>query len=165
MFTQKELIEMFDYSSETGVLYWKIKFPRKNIGDPVGYKSTHMGKDYLRVTINGKKYMVHRLIYIFVNGVINNEIDHVDGNGMNNKITNIRDVPHIENLRNQKLYKSNKCGVHHIVKRKNGNYRVRITINGYRRSLGTFKYIWDAICARKSADNKYGYHSNHGRTN
>jgi len=40
-----------------------------------------------------------------------NEIDHVDGNQQNNRIANLRDVPHRINMQNRKkATRHNKCG-------------------------------------------------------
>jgi hypothetical protein len=36
-------------------------------------------------------------------------------------------------------------------------------VNNRRVSLGYFSDKFEAICVRKSADNKYDFHSNHGR--
>ena len=38
-----------------------------------------------------------------------------------------------------------------------------IYVNGKLIYLGGYKKIFDAACARKSAERKYGFHLNHGR--
>lgn len=164
MFTQNELHEMFNYSPDTGILVWKAKFPRRKIGDAVGYVfRNHGGKKYLRVRINNRQYLVHRIIYTFIHGKILHEIDHIDGDGMNNKKSNLRDVQHKENQKNKRLYSKNVTGVHNVsIDHRNGHYRSAIAVNHKRFRLGSFVEIWDAICAKKSAENKHGFHINHG---
>jgi hypothetical protein len=47
----------------------------------------------------------------------------------------------------------------------NSRFRFMATIynKGKYIRLGSFKDLFEAICARKSAQNKYGYHANHGQ--
>ena len=53
-------------------------------------------------------YKTHRVIWLIVYGVWAEEIDHEDGNGLNNKLANLKCVSRIENQRNKRLsYKNN----------------------------------------------------------
>lgn len=56
----------------------------------------------------------------------------------------------------------NKAGVTGVFKQENGIWRSYMQANGETIRLGNFKYKWDAICARKSAERKHGFHENHG---
>jgi hypothetical protein len=48
-----------------------------------------------------KTIPAHILVYkAFVNNIIFNEIDHIDGNKLNNHYTNLRDISHSENMNN-----------------------------------------------------------------
>ncbi|TKY80148.1 HNH endonuclease, partial [Pectobacterium polonicum] len=38
-----------------------------------------------------------------------------------------------------------------------------ISVNGKEKYLGRYDSIWEAICARKSAENRYSFHENHGK--
>ena len=60
------------------------------------------GRGYLRVRINGKRYLVHRLVAEAYFGEIPNgmEIDHSDRNRRNNALTNLRIVSRTDNNRN-----------------------------------------------------------------
>ena len=60
---------------------------------------------YTRVEINGKHYLVHRLVYqTWASGYdqLNPElvIDHIDANPLNNAIYNLRQVTQAENIQN-----------------------------------------------------------------
>ena len=98
----KELLDcLFDYDSDTGTVYWKLsRSNRIKIGNPVGYKNPY---GYLQVRLEGKLWMLHRLIWLkqtekFPNG----EIDHKDGNRSNNSWSNLRDVSKYTNMQNRK---------------------------------------------------------------
>jgi len=43
-------------------------------------------------------------------------------------------------------------------------YRVRIRTDNTEKYLGLFESFFEACCVRKSAENKYGFHENHGKT-
>lgn len=60
---------------------------------------------------------------------------------------------------------NNKTGVHGVSWAKElGRWRSRIsTVQNRHLSLGCFNSFLDAVCARKSAEVKFGYHINHGR--
>ena len=74
--------------------------------------SATVSKHY-EVTCRQKKYYCHRVVWQLNNGEIPEGfvIDHIDGNGLNNNICNLRAVPHRANIQNSKVNKANKSGV------------------------------------------------------
>jgi hypothetical protein len=90
-------------------------------------------------------------------------IDHIDHDGTNNRISNLRDVTHTDNLRNARMSKCNKTGVKGVHKNKVGSYVATIGCGKTYRYLGSFKRIEDAANARKNAEREMGYHENHGK--
>lgn len=117
-------------------------------------------KGYLQVKINGRLYMAHHLVWLMHYGYLPDGIDHIDGNPKNNRISNLREVPHVENMRNQKRRSDNKTGLMgvHLVPR-SGKWIAKLS-NAH---IGTFDTLLDACAARKSAEISAGYHANHGR--
>lgn len=107
----KEILDnLFTY--QDGCLYWKDK-PNKKL--PAGTCAGSPDKDgYILITINGKKYKAHRLIYIMHYGAQPDTIDHIDRNRANNKIENLRSVSLQENAQNMGMYSNNKSGIKHI---------------------------------------------------
>lgn len=156
--------DFLDYNHETGVFTWKESRGRVKAGSMAGTVSTIRGKKYIMIRVNGKQYGAHRLAFLWVDGKFPaNEVDHVDGNGLNNSWRNLRSVTHQENGRNRRKPKNNTSGytgVHwHKTSQKWGAY---IHIEGKNRYLGYFANIEDAISARAAASAKNGFHENHG---
>jgi hypothetical protein len=101
----------YDETSPSG-LRNKVKRGVKAPKDAV--TGTKHPRDYWYVTVNGKTYPVHRIVYEMVNRVKiadGNVIDHIDGDSYNNKASNLREVPWIINLRNSKRNCTNRSGV------------------------------------------------------
>lgn len=100
--SQNEIKELFEYKN--GELHWKklrSKFSRYKIGQRAGTIS-HTG--YRDISISKKHFLEHRLIWIYFNGDIPNEmmIDHINGIKDDNRIENLRVVSRSINGLNQK---------------------------------------------------------------
>ena len=157
------LRQLLRYEPETGRLYWKKKTSnRVKIGDEV---STVNAYGYVVVGILSCRVPAHRVAWAIYHGKWpNGEIDHINGNRSDNRISNIRDVQPTQNKQNMQMYKNNKSGCTGIFYNKiNKNWRARITVDKKVIEIGSFTNLNDAIAARKEAEAKYGFHSNHGR--
>lgn len=145
---------VFDIDVERGIVM-------RN-GDPVGSLTGR----YLTVRYCGSLHLIHRIIYESVNGAIppGMEIDHIDHDELNNKISNLRLVSRTENMRNRSLSKNNTSGVNGVSWDKvNNKWRVSFTTDGKTRTVGRFEDLDSAIQCRKGLERAYGYHKNHGR--
>ncbi len=70
---------------------------------------------YYRVSVQKKLAYAHRIIMILHGHCLKNlEVDHIDGNRINNVITNLRAVSHCENTRNRALSSNNTSGMHGV---------------------------------------------------
>lgn len=152
MINQYNIKDIFDYKD--GELIWKINIVgNKGIGSIAG---THSDR-YKKVTYKQKRYLVHRLIWVWHNGDIdkNMVIDHRDNNGFNNKIENLRLVTQTKNCHNRK----GKYGVTKYYtnpkKKDKIMYRATIIENGNRHHLGVFDTENEARIAYEKAKSKY----------
>lgn len=94
------LKEVYEYLPETGELRTKVRLAnRLPAGMVVGSKSQ---EGYLKTTLKGESYPVHRLIWKLVYGVDPEIIDHIDWNKTNNKIENLRSVSYSQNNTHRK---------------------------------------------------------------
>lgn len=139
--TQDRVRELFDYNQLTGELFWKVGKSNVPAGQLVGnlYRNPRRGKYVLQVGVDGKTYYCHRIIYLWVTGKLPAEIDHIDGNPMNNKFSNLRDATHAQNSRNSGLRRDNKIRLKGVrVQLRTGKYESHITVGGKQIHLGTF---------------------------
>ncbi len=162
MVTQEELKELFHYDEHTGnFTRLKVNNLRLKIGEIAGYvKTDRNGKPYISIRINRKDYLAHRLAWLYVHGEFPvDEIDHHDGNGTNNKLSNIRCVDGFENQRNRRKQSNNTSGICGVWWDKSkGKWVAGI----HHTHLGVFDHILEAACVRKSAERLHNYHINHG---
>lgn len=162
----KSVNEILHYDPETGIFTWKKKSAKKVIvGSTAGNIGTDQsGKSYLRIMVAGKTYRAHRLAWLITHGEFPpDQIDHINGNGLDNRLINLRAVTISDNQKNLRLKSSNSSGVCGVSfdnqKRK---WRAYIKFGGKQKYLGYFSEFDLAVAARKEAGVIYGFHPNHG---
>jgi hypothetical protein len=147
---------LYRYDEETGILY-KVGRSRY-IGSAHKKTSNDDAKEYLRTMFMGKFVYVHRMIWVYMTGEQPDVIDHIDGNSLNNKWCNLRNVTQAVNMKNQKIHVTNTSGSSGVTYRKDSDkWRARIMVNGTMKNLGTFKDKQAAIDARREAEINYEY--------
>ena len=99
---QQKIKILFDY--RRGCLYWKIKKQGISIGAYAGHLEKKIG--YRRIGIDGKKYLEHRLIFLYHYGYLPKYLDHINGIKDDNRIENLREVTHSQNHMNKKSNKN-----------------------------------------------------------
>lgn len=156
--TQERLEELFSYNPEIGI--FKRRTQTANcfkIGSIAG-GVTELG--YIRIRIDRKKYLAHRLAWLYVYGYFpEHDVDHIDRDSSNNKIDNLRHVGRTCNIRNSGNRKDSSSGVKGVNWYKPGKkWQARIEINRKKRiSLGYFVDFDDAVCARLAAEQCVGW--------
>ena len=128
--TQEKVKELFDYHPD-GYLVWKEdQLANKVAGTAAGTSQIHQKHRYLKIGIDKRVYMTHRLIFLWHHGWLPQEVDHKDTNRMNNKITNLRPCTHSENTKNKPIYKNNVLRLKGVTEnRKSGRFIARIRVN------------------------------------
>ena len=159
--TQSYLKSILSYDPETGIFTWKERsdVPKESnsrfAGKEPGYKQKGKNTFYRRIVINGKLYLAHRLAWLYMMGNWPpKQIDHIDGNGLNNRFENLRLADNRQNKGNSRIYKNNKLGIKGVHKRRN-RYVAQISISGKCIHLGYFDTPQQASTAYKRAAEKY----------
>jgi len=166
MIDQDILKNLLCYNADTGDFSWEVSRGRAKKGAIAGnVKTNNSGHQYIIIRINNKGYYAHRLAFLYmIDRPLDENVDHIDGDSLNNKWDNLRAVDQLENTKNQKRAINNTSGCIGVswIKIREKWY-ASISDNKSKKRLGSFSEYWEAVCARKSAEIKYGYHKNHGR--
>jgi hypothetical protein len=106
--TIDELKAVMEYESESGRLLWTVSRNshggKVKPGEPVGSAN---GVGYLETRVNGYRTYVHRIAWALYHGTWpRGHIDHIDGDKLNNRIANLRDVTQRVNNENQRKVRS-----------------------------------------------------------
>lgn len=174
------LAECLDYFPESGDLRWKTRpschfskgsaakcWNRVRAGSLAGTLSKVRGSSDLgyfkfQITIDGRKHhlLAHRVCWIlYYKKNPEGYIDHINGIGQDNRIENLRDVSAALNRRNSRMSSLNRSGISGVwYDKRRGEYKSEVS----RVFLGWFPNLFDAACARKSAELKYSYTARHG---
>jgi len=117
------------------------------------YYAKKDGNTFYAARYEGKTIYMHREIMKAEKGL---QVDHIDGDGLNNQRSNLRVCTKKENSRNQKKHKNNTTGYKGVTWHKlSQKYNVKISIDGKRLDLGCFDNILDAAKAYDLAAKKY----------
>ena len=89
----KRAVELFSYDEATGDLIPNGTCCGRITGTKAGSLDTSLkGYQRWRVTADGRTYQASRLIWFIKTGVWPNTIDHINGNSLDNRWQNLRNV-------------------------------------------------------------------------
>lgn len=146
--TAERVRELMNYDPITGSLTWRVSFPSAPAGRIVG----HRNQGYLRCKIDGRKYVVHRIVWLYVYGCFPSKmVDHINGIRDDNRITNLRSVDAAQNQWNRGVAKNNTSGIHGVIYRPRPPWCARITVHGKRIIIGWFNTREEAMVAFEKA--------------
>ncbi len=151
--TNKELLqycnEYLSYNADSGVLRWIKK--KKSVTNN-GIAGTIANNGYRIITFNGKKHLAHRLIFLMSLGYMPKYVDHINGNKLDNRDTNLRECTAIQNCSNRGTGKNNTSGYKGVTWDKSRNkWKASIKVNYKLRNLGRFISKRDAARAYNAA--------------
>lgn len=165
--TADSLRKVVGYDPARGEFRWlaredDIGWTRKNAGKVAGAISQHGKKEkpvyYRRIRVFGRDHYAHRLAWLYVTGEWpdKNEVDHRDGNTLNNRFDNLRRATHAQNGHNTGLRRNNTSGVKGVTwDSARGRWQASITMNSKMVHLGRFDVFEDAVAARRAAETEY----------
>jgi hypothetical protein len=114
--TAERLREVLDYDPNTGAFRWRYRPEREQrwnsrfAGKDAGHPCKRLG--YVLLNIEGRLCRAHRLAWLFMTGSWPTvEIDHADGDGLNNRWKNLRLATRSENNSNTRLPRHNTSGL------------------------------------------------------
>ena len=152
--TQDEALAIWEYRD--GHLYWREnRGKRTKAGDRAGSTTTRPTQQYRHIQFDRKLYQEHRLIFLMHRGYLPDEIDHIDRNGLNNDIENLRAATRSQNGCNRGAPKNNTSGFKGVSYSKGRQlYEAEIRVGGKRYRLGRFPSARQAHEAYKAAATK-----------
>lgn len=164
-----DLHKLLRLDSETGILYWKRRegnthginiFNAKFADKVAGCVATDKkGRSYIKVRVNDCLYQAHQIIFCMIYGQWpedDKEVDHRDGDGLNNKPSNLREASRTQNNFNRKISVNNVLGYKNITyEERTKSYRVELSANKKRIYRKRFKDLSEAISARDFVASQY----------
>lgn len=175
MATLQELEEELNYNPDTGQIFWTRQSRGRRRGKEAGYiwkvkREAISGKApvqrYRVIALNKEILKAHNIAWLLVHGEMPDGyiVDHRDGDGLNNRLLNLRLIPKEENAKNRATAVNNKSGVTGVsFNRKTGKWQATIQTGGKKEFLGGFEQKADAIAARREAEKRLGFYRRHGR--
>lgn len=164
--TYEVVSQRVSYDPLTGRLRW-LKGQRQDM--PILSQITNKaGNTYIYFTfgVGGRNYNLrgHRVAWLLQTGRWPVEVDHKDGDGLNNSWENLREVSRQDNSRNNRKFSHNSSGLSGVsFKDKLHKWRAYITVEGKQRHLGNFDCLLDAAAARKSSEVELRFSERHGK--
>jgi HNH endonuclease len=158
------LLRFLSYEADSGVFRWAIAHPSCKIFP--GAIAGHIGSQgYRQITVRGKTYMAHRLVWLVETGAMpKGELDHINGVRDDNRIVNLRSATKSQNIANSKVRKDNSSGFKGVQWDNEAClWRARISVNGRRIHLGRFNSLERAHVAYcRAAQRHFGEFANSG---
>lgn len=134
------MVKNLTYNHENGKIYRCFNGQIKEMG-------AKNNNGYIVLFIGGKDVYAHRFAWAYYYGELpTGFIDHINGDRADNRICNLRDVSHSQNMQNQRHpLSNNKTGFLGVsFHRSTNKYQAQIKAGGKRIHLGTFLIPEDA---------------------
>lgn len=144
--TRERVRDVLAYNPETGRFSWLQSRGCRKAGAEAGTPNQH---GYIVIRVDGRLFMAHRLAWLIAHGEWPSQfIDHINKDGLDNTLANLRECSTQENAQNQRRARSSasgRLGVHQAYRP--GRWKARIKVSGKEAHLG----IFDSVEAASSA--------------
>ena len=144
---------LLSYDSGSGEFTWLESRGTIKRGGVAGGATTSKGRTYIQIKIDKSLYKAHHIAWFFIYGEWpSHDVDHIDGDGTNNRANNLRRCTHSQNIANAKMQHNNISGFKGVSWDKgHEQWRAYITHDRKRIWLGRFDKIEDAALVRLHA--------------
>lgn len=151
--SQEELLNLFAYDKESGTLTWGERPGVRGFKSAGKMAGTVSERGYLVVGIRKRYYLAHRIIWKMMTGCDPvDQVDHIDGNRLNNAWINLRPADNGLNICNSKIRSDNSSGAKGVCwESSRRTWRVVIRDRGVSYRIGRFKDFDDAVAAANAA--------------
>ena len=142
------------YNKNTGIFYWNVNRQKIQKGSIAGGLS---GEGYIQIRVLGKKMGAHRMAWLLHYGTLpKNQLDHINEIKTDNRIENLREATHSQNMRNYTHNVKNTSGYKNVVwSKKSSKWQVGLRVNGKKKHIGLFNSINEAVEAAQSARQQF----------
>jgi hypothetical protein len=162
--SQTRLHERFSYDPSTGELIWRHQpnasktwntcYAGKRAGSLSGI-GKRLRAPYRYVSIDGVKFLEHRIIWKWMTDAEPTEIDHINQITTDNRWGNLRLATHLQNTQNRYGHRNRELPPGVARQTACNNYRATIGVNGKTIHLGSFLTIEEAHAAYLTAKKRY----------
>jgi hypothetical protein len=158
--TQSALVKATHYDPDTGIFVRRVntgRHDRHKAGEVMGTKTI---KGYIMVGIVSRRYMAHRLAWLYVHGEWpDQDLDHINRDKSDNRIANLRPATRLQNMQNVEKHKHNTSGIKGVCWHSQRNkWRAQINVMYKQKYLGLFDNFDAAVKARAAAEILYHSH-------
>ena len=170
--TREQLLDLLEFDAEISRFRWKKRPGNSRFNS--NFYGTLAGCEvpcgaslwYRNIMVHGRHCQEHRLIWLYYYGQLPTEsLDHINGDGLDNRIENLRLAPGNVNNKNQAKSPLNTSGIPNVywLPKKN-KYVVYVRHNRITHYGGYFKKEDRHIAAAKAAEMResFGFSKTHG---
>ena len=174
----EQMREILSYDPASGELTWKFRSSewfkdgfRTAQGEANSWNAKYAGKRAGYLAKIGYRYIAlptgrvpeHRVIWAMVHGEWPDVIDHIDGDKLDNRISNLRNVTQRVNMSNAGMWSHNTSGQTGVMfDKRSSKWKSYIKVDQKMINLGHCAEFEDAVAMRLDAEKQYGFTERHG---
>jgi hypothetical protein len=131
----KTVIDDIRYDPDTGFMWWKKTGKGRKVDTPIG---TVGSQGYRNVTLAGKQYKAHHVVWFIHHGFWPEELDHINRDKDDNRIENLRLADRSLQNHNRAMPPPSSGMVGANWNKRKQKYKSAIRVGGLNKHLGYF---------------------------